>query len=99
MVYKLKDFIQESLNHPIFPKGLPDGVEPEEAAQILLEQEVELTPCPANDSWFSGWFPKTVTTADGEKLFEISAKGCPLEGMSYALEFTDLARSYLGKKQ
>lgn len=92
--HSLADFIADSLTHPIFPKGLPEGMDPKKAAEMLgVMTDVPLHPlCPPESNWFCGWFPKSVRREDNdEELFQITAccGGFGLELMPAALRLLE----------
>lgn len=98
--HTLADFVKESLYHGTFPEGLPEGMEPMEAAQLLQERtDIHLRPLPVNDYYFHGWFEnegRRIETVEGIHLFTLVVGDMfKLGGIGFHLQFEDAARELL----
>ena len=72
--HTLADFIQESLGVALYVQGLPEGIEPKDAAEKFGKMDnIQLKPYPFNATYFgAGWFPRPVRKDDDTVLFTIT---------------------------
>jgi len=101
MVYTIADFVKDLEKYPVGVKGLPENIEPNNAAEKFGKLKISLNICDLRgcdinpEALFTGFFPKYLLNEEGKILFELGSYSFHQESSGYPLTIYETALKYL----